>query len=301
VTPSTPRRARPAADTVDAWLQSLLPERPLGEKAAAVWHQLLTRPSHASFAKALEVATAAGTTVATVTRLAQTLGFEGWPDFQRQLRTRYLSHLSLVDVADAHSVDEGVDQGATKGPALASLRQDLDALSALAREVDHDQLQRMADRIAAARRVFISAEGSYASVALAMAHNTRLAGYDAQAIIDGGATLANVIAALRPDDVYVVVSFWRLYRTAVRAAQRAKDRGATVLLIADTVPPRMQRLCDETLLVPGEGASFFPSLTAAFAAQQAIVSALAAVDRARTRASIKAAEESWQYFELLQR
>ncbi len=293
MTPSKPRRARPAADTVDAWLQSLLPDRPLGDKAATVWHQLLTRPSHASFAKAQEVATAAGTTVATVTRLAQTLGFEGWPDFQRQLRTRYLSHLSLVDVAEAHS--------AVKGPALASLRQDLDALSALAREVDHDRLQRMAERIAAARRVFISAEGSYASVALAMAHNTRLAGYDAQAIIDGGATLANVIAALHPDDVYVVVSFWRLYRTAVRAAQRAKDRGATVLLIADTVPPRMQRLCDETLLVPSEGASFFPSLTAAFAAQQAIVSALAAVDRARTRASIKAAEESWQYFELLHR
>ncbi len=87
----------------------------------------------------------------------------------------------------------------------------------------------------------------------------------------------------------------------VRAAQRAKDRGATVLLIADTMPPRMQRLCDETLLVPSEGASFFPSLTAAFATQQAIVSALASVDRARTRASIKAAEESWQYFELLHR
>ncbi|WGW11365.1 MurR/RpiR family transcriptional regulator [Saxibacter everestensis] len=282
-----------AADSVDDWLRSLVPAKGLGAKAHALLHQLQTHPSRASYASAHELATASGTTVATVTRLAQSLGFEGWPDLQRQIRTRHLSYLSLTEVIRAH-------QGSAL-PSHSSVQQDLDSLAVFLREVDHDQLNRIATGLGSAHRIYISAEGSYSSIAIAMAHNTRLAGYDAHAIVDGGATLANSIAKMQPGDVYVVVSFWRLYESALIASTEAKKRGVSVFVISDTVPRELQDSADEIILVPSEGASFFPSLTTGMAAQQAIVTALSTIDAERTGASIKAADESWRRFKLLHR
>ena len=74
-----------------------------------------------------------------------------------------------------------------------------------------------------------------------------------------------------------------------------------MIVIADNISPALEESADEVLLVPAEGTSFFPSLTAAMSVQQGLVATLARVDLDRTRASIGAAENSWQQFKLLHR
>jgi DNA-binding MurR/RpiR family transcriptional regulator len=283
---------RPADDSLETWLRQRMPDRGLRPKGAAVLEVLLTQPRRVSYASAAETAELAGVNVATVSRTAQSLGFDGWADLQHEFRARYLSALSAPDVARAHRTDTAVG--------IASLRRDLDSLAWLAERLDEQVITLVADGIAAARRTLVVANGSYGAVGSALTHNIRLAGYDA-AMIHDDADLANSVAAMSSDDVMVAISFWRLYQSTVTAAEQARGRGARVFVLTDAASPPLAEAAEELLLIPAEGVSFFPSLVPGIAVAQAIVAHLSTVDPVRSRKSIEEAEQQWARFGLLAR
>ncbi|MER7013743.1 MurR/RpiR family transcriptional regulator [Saccharopolyspora sp. NPDC000359] len=279
------------ADGFETWLRARVPERGLRPKGAAVLEVLLTQPRRVSYSSAAEAAELAGVNVATVTRTAQALGFSGWSDLQQELRARFLSSLSAPEVAAAQHT-EG-DLG------TASLRRDLESLAVLNRRFDEQQIHTVAEAMARARRVLVVAHGSYVAIGTALAHNVRLAGYDATLVHD--ADLANAVSRISSEDVLVAISFWRLYQNTVTAAEEAHARGARVFVLSDAASPALVATAEEVLLIPAEGAAFFPSLTPGLAVAQAIVAQLSTVDSKRTRRSIEAAEEQWSRFGLMHR
>ncbi|MEV4287802.1 MurR/RpiR family transcriptional regulator [Nonomuraea bangladeshensis] len=307
-----------ATDDLEGWLRSRTPERGLRGKSAAVLELLLSQPRRASYGSAGELAQLAGVNVATVTRTAQALGFAGWPALQQELRARYLSSLSAGQVAAEHRAEDragqiaadgraegragrvAADRRGTGSPGARSLRRDLDGLAVLNRRLDERVLTTIAEAVAAARRTTIVADGSYAAVGLALAHNARLAGYPVRAVT-AGSELANAMADVGEGDVLIAVSFWRLYENTVLAANEARGRGARVFAVTDAASPALAAAAEEVVLVPAEGEAFFPSLTAGIAVAQALVTQLAAVDPARTGAAIEAAESMWTRFGLLHR
>jgi DNA-binding MurR/RpiR family transcriptional regulator len=282
-----------AADGFEDWLRRRVPERGLRPKAAAVLEVLLSQPRRASFGSTAELAQLARVNVATVTRTAQALGFAGWPALQQELRARYLSSLSAPQVAAEHH-----DVGSS---GAASLRRDLDSLALLDRRFDEGTVRTIAEAVAGARRTVVIADGSYAAVGIALSHNARLAGYDVVAVSKGDAELANAIAGTGPRDVLIAISFWRLYESTVLAAEQARSRGARVFALTDAASPALAGAAEAVLMVPAEGVAFFPSLTAGMAVAQAVVAQLAALDPARTSASIERAEAMWSKFGLLHR
>lgn len=283
--------AEPATESLDQWLTSLLPVGGLGAQGQAVFHHLHDDPGHASHARASEIATTTGASVSSVTRTAQKLGFAGWPRLQAELRSRYLARLSLVDIAASH--------GDTQAPFSDALRNDLRSLAESSRSIDERQILRIAQRIAAADNVYITAQGSYAAVGLALVHNIGIAGYPVRELLREPATLSNAVSRIGPDDLLIVCSYWRIYDAAVIAAQQAHRRGAGVVLLVDSVPQALRHVADEVVIAAAEGTSFFPSLTVATAVQQGIVATLASLQPDRTRASMTAAEQSWQDFKLM--
>ena len=273
-----------------SWLEGRRPER-VGRKTAAVLSVVASQPARASYGTVQEIALLASVNIATVTRTAQALGFRGWSEFQRDLRAVYLSHLSAPEVAQQH---------ASHGrPAAGSLQQDRENLVLFSRSEGGETLQAAAALVAGARRTWVVAEGSFAAVALAMTHNTRLAGYEAEAVLEGGVGIANRLAQTTRDDTVVVISLWRLYQGSVHAAKEARRRGAKVVVVTDVASPVLRDVADVLVTVPAEGVAFFPSLTCSIAAVQAIVSELAAIDTERTRAAVQAAEDEWREFSLL--
>lgn len=282
-----------SADSFEDWLRGRLPSRGLRGKSAAVLELLLSQPRRASFGSSGELAQLAGVNVATVTRTAQALGFAGWPALQQELRARYLSSLSAGQVAAEHR--------GTGSPSSRSLRRDLDSLALLNRRLDERVLLTIAEAIAAAGRTVIVADGSYAAVGLALAHNARLAGYPVTAVSAGDSELANTMSVIGEGDVLIAISFWRLYESTVLAANEARSRGVRVFALTDAASPALASAAEEVVMVPAEGEAFFPSLTAGIAVAQALVTQLAAVNPSRTGTSIEAAEAMWTKFGLLHR
>ncbi|GAB3701902.1 MurR/RpiR family transcriptional regulator [Mariniluteicoccus flavus] len=275
------------------WLGSLVGADQLTGRTGQAFREIVANPGRSSYSPAGAVAAAAGVSVSAITRLAQRLGYAGWPDFQSDLRAHYVSHLSVVEVATEHGLRET--------PFHDSVRRDAESTAEVLRRIPDADVVRVAERIAAGRSIFVTAQGSFAAVGHALSHNMRLAGFPCHELLDRPASISNAVAFMQPDDVLIVCSYWRLYQSSVTAAQTAHDKGATVIALTDNLTKALADCADECLIVPAEGTSFFPSLAPAMSVVQGLVATLASLDPERTLRSMRAVEESWGTFDLLHR
>lgn len=271
---------------VVAWLTSCLGGKRLTPRQDQVMGVLRAQPRLASYSSVTDVAVAANANASTVTRTAQALGYEGWTDFQVEFRSRYLASLSAVEVAAEHG-SRGQD------PCQLALTTDQSNLAFLARQLDPGTVHDAAKAIARARRTWVVASGSYAVPGRALEHNVGIAGYDIRLLSDVAA-LVNSMARVVADDVVVIFSLWRVYDSTARAARLAAAAGAHVVVVSDDHESEIVRHADTVLIVPSEGAGFFPSLVPSLAIAEAIAVEVASVDPQRSQESIRSAENTWE-------
>ena len=272
------------------WLAGLAASTSLSTKNRVVLNVLLREPRTCAFGSIRDVAERAGVNIATVTRTAQALGFAGWSDLQRAYRARYVASLSVSEVAFEHDRLEP--------SAAAAFAHDRADLASVGGTVDVARVRDVAGRIGAARRTVVVAQGSYAAVGLALAHNAQIAGYDVRTVAEPTA-IANALAHLDAADLLVAVNCWQIYTATVRALAQARTLGVATVLITDLTRSGDEIPADVQLAVPSESVGFFPSLVGALSVAQAVVVELAAVDPDRTRAALAAAGRQWDAFDLL--
>lgn len=274
-----------------AWVQDRVGARRPGRAVAKVLAMLGMRAREMSYASTAQAAAMAEVNVASVVRAAQSLGFSGWPALRAEVRSRYLSGLSAAQVLSEH------DHTAS-GPARATLQREIHNLRELTDLIDEDQIARVARLVAAARVTLVLGSGSFAAPGVQLAHLAQTIGHDVRLHQTGGTALVNAATLLQPGDVLVVFHLWRSPHEILHAARVAAEGGAHVIVVADQMHPGFAQQATETLLVPSEGASMFPSLVAAITVVQAIVAALVAIDVRTAAAASDRIETLWRAFDL---
>nr|WP_275588209.1 MurR/RpiR family transcriptional regulator [Paenarthrobacter ilicis] len=274
------------------WLDSRVQGRKLAARQMQVIGILRSQPRLASYGSVSDIAAVAASNASTVTRTAQTLGFKGWADFQFELRSRFLASLSAVEVAAEHN-------GHISSPAQAAVSTDRANLAHFERTLDAESIHNIATAIAGARQTFIVAAGSYAIPGKALEHNAIIAGYNVRLLDADVAALTNAIARLGAEDLVSAISLWRVYDSTMRAVEIAHNLGAPIVSITDSAGSPVAVHADHRIVVPTEGAGFFPSLTGAVTAVQAIAVELASLDRERSNQNIAASERTWDQMRIM--
>jgi len=280
------------SSTLTEWLDSRVQGRKLAARQMQVVGILRSQPRLASYGSVSDIAAAAASNASTVTRTAQTLGFKGWADFQFELRSRFLASLSAVEVAAEHN-------GHISSPAQAAVSTDRANLVHFERTLDADAIHQIAKAIASARQTFIVAAGSYAIPGKALEHNAIIAGYNVRLLDADVAALTNAIARLGAEDLVIAISLWRVYDSTIRAVDIAHNIGAPIVSITDSAGSPVAVHAQHRIVVPTEGAGFFPSLTGAVTAVQAIAVELASLDRERSNQNIAASERTWDQMRIM--
>ncbi|AFR30446.1 MULTISPECIES: MurR/RpiR family transcriptional regulator [Micrococcaceae] len=280
------------SSTLTEWLDSRVQGRKLAARQMQVIGILRSQPRLASYGSVSDIAAVAASNASTVTRTAQTLGFKGWADFQFELRSRFLASLSAVEVAAEHN-------GHVSSPAQAAVSTDRANLAHFERTLDAETLHNIAKAIAGARQTFIVAAGSYAIPGKALEHNAIIAGYNVRLLDADVAALTNAIARLGAEDLVIAISLWRVYDSTMRAVEIAHNLGTPIVSITDSAGSPVAVHADHRIVVPTEGAGFFPSLTGAVAAVQAIAVELASLDRERSNQNIAASERTWDQMRIM--
>ncbi|TYL97837.1 MurR/RpiR family transcriptional regulator [Bradyrhizobium rifense] len=286
--------ARPGLNgrPVEDWLRALAANKVPSKAVHHVLDAVITNPELASYASTSEMAGASGVNVATVTRSAQSFGFSGWPEWRQEIRARYLGLLSAPELAVVH------EASSTQAPFDATIGKHIEHLAAMKRAIDRSVILDFAKAISSAKRRLIVASGSFAAVGRTLAHHAGVAGYRCE-VLDDTVVLTNALADLTDRDVLIPITFWRLYNSSIAAAREAKRRGAPVYLISDQLVSPIAELADRILVVPSEGASFFPSIVPSLSIVESVCAQLVKLDPERSAKAIAAAEKQWQEFDLL--
>lgn len=242
-------------------------------------------PKFASFATAAELAKRVGINAATVVRLAQSLGYSGFPEFQEAIQHRYLASLDAVALMNVHTSERHGDT------TLASLDQDIRNLAAARSAIDPETVRRVAALIGQARSVLIVGFGSHAGHAIAFSHNCRVMGIPAEAEYRSGVTLATRLSGLGPDDVVIASSAWWVVRDVRETLTIARERGAKTVVIVDSRTSSITQVADFVFIAPTESVSFFQAMTGPLAVLNAIAAEIAAAGDEEMRRRMDATSE----------
>lgn len=206
---------------------------------------LLGQQSEAVFLSAAQLAERAEVHETTATRLAQKLGFSGYPELRAQLQRELLSgqdaaarmRKSVAKVAD--------------GSYLADLVQsELAALEQLTRCVAQGDVDIAADMIVAARRIFIFAQGHATSVSAFLQRRLDRFGMATVTLTGRGRDIAERLTSLGPQDLILILAFRKQPRDYAAVMAHAARMGAGSLLISDLAGPTMVPAAGHLLAAP---------------------------------------------------
>lgn len=268
------------------WLDDIMAGTALSKSQRRVADVIVRNPQLASYAEIVDIATRAEVNNSTVVRAAQSLGFKGWPDLQRELRSRYLVKISTEDTLVQH--------GEHSSPLRAALTRDMENLRLTLDANEPSEVESAIAALAAAKSITVLGHGSYAAPAVVMAHLGATMGYPITAESRGGVHLVTATNTLGPGDVVVVINIWRSIRQMIAAAEFARESGATIITISDMRRGRLADISEHLLVVPSEGIAFFQSVTAATSVVYGLLAGMQAAHPERSRDTIRRSQQLWK-------
>lgn len=276
----------PAGTDSRAWLGDALPDVSLTKAQTRVVDVITRNPQLSSYADIAEIAKRADVNNSTVVRAAQHLGYRGWPDLQRELRSRYLVMISTEDTLTEH--------GEHRSPLHDALNHDIENLRLTLDSNTADDAEAAIAAMAGAKSITVVGLGSFAGPASVMAHLGSTMGYPIALENRGGVHLASSANSLGDGDVLVVINMWRSVRQIIVTAEAAKQAGAKVIAITDMRRGRLAAAADHLLVVASEGISFFQSVTAANSLVYGLLAGMEAAHPQRSRAAIRRTQQLWK-------
>lgn len=240
-------------------------------------------PQEVAFASAEELARATETSDASVVRTAKALGFDGLPGLKRLLQT----HLETL-LTPANRLHNSLD-AMTDGPAGvldATLAERIELLTEAQRTLRSDSFATAVTMIADARETMVCGIGGLSGLAdLFVLRLTRI-GRRARNASDTGLRLADSLLPLGPDDVAVVIVHNRMMREVRVALDHANRVGAGVILVTDSLGEMLRDQVQVVLTAPIGRPAMFSGQTTTLVVLEALVLAVAAVDRERSLTAI---------------
>jgi len=236
-----------------------------------------------------ELAARFETDPATVVRTVQALGYAGFADFARDLRSYFLSKVNPYRVMVAEAEDH-------KGAAhhvRASVQRDLQNVQRVHDGLDPAALAELGERLSRCRHVIVVAGDLDHPIAQFLAYSLSGIGISATAPTGEGLTLCQLRAVTR-EDACLGIGFRRCLRVPVEAVRTARGRGAFTLAITDADSTPLARQAERSLLAPIDAESFAGSYVGTLAAINALLVSCAHANPERTLALLKPTEAEYR-------
>jgi DNA-binding MurR/RpiR family transcriptional regulator len=184
---------------------------------------ILTSHQRVAFMSASRLAKHLGVDVATVTRFAQQVGYDGYTQLIREIQDTVLAEMREVR---APTVDRL--KTAETGP-TQTLWRDWMNLEKTIQNISVQDAERAVAAIRAARRIYVVSEGVGAGLARATASYLSMSKTHVYALDQGVFDMALVLKEIASEDVVIGIGFTNYAFAATRALELAKRAGATTI------------------------------------------------------------------------
>ncbi len=263
-----------------------------GHKKIAAF--ILDHYESAVFMTAAKIATELSISESTVVRFATGLGYDGYPEFQKELEEWVKGHWNTV-----HKL--GVQyKNSTQSEILQSvLQSDMDKLQDTIQNIDHESFERAVDILLQAKHVYVIGLRSCEPLADFLSFYLSMIRGDVISVRTTSMTeLFEQMLHVSEEDAVVGISFPRYSMRTLKAMEFANDRNAKVICITDSAHSPMALYSSCNLLAKSAMVSIVDSLVAPLSVINALVVALCVKAPDQARDNLKELERVWANYQV---
>jgi DNA-binding MurR/RpiR family transcriptional regulator len=261
-----------------------------GHRAIASY--IIDHYDNAAFITASRLGDTVGVSESTVVRFACALGFEGYPELQKKLQELIKNKLTNVQ-----RMGLGSDM-AEEELARWSLRNDIASLRHVREVLDYDMVEKVADSILAAKRVYIMGLRSSEPLAQFFWYYLNYIIDSATLVISGIGDVFGQLVHASEGDLVIGISFPRYSSRTVEGAVFAKNNGAKLIAITDNDHAPLAKIADHCLYVNSDMNLFVDSLVAPLSVINALILVVGMRRKDGLRQNFEMLEDLWHKHEV---
>ncbi len=238
----------------------------------AVAEQLLRNPVRATAWGIEELAAHAHTSAATLSRFARTLGYSGFAAMRDDMAQVLQGMLQPVEKLRDVMLQPNSKSVAT----TQSLESGLNNARTTAHNLDTAALADISERLGHARVVYIMGFGVSSHLAAMLALDLQPFCQHVVNVVEFGGTevAAGRLMNIQSKDLLLAISFPRYAQDAIQLASYAKDRGAYVVALTDSMASPLVPMANSTLLAAATHPVISSSSVSAVLVIEALVTSL---------------------------
>ena len=224
----------------------------------------------AAFMTAAKLGDVVGVSESTVVRFATTLGYDGYPFLQKAMQEMIRDKLTSIQRIE-------VTTGRIAGGDVVEnvLNQDIDKIKRTIEEVSREDFKKAVDSIIGARNIYIFGVKSASFLANFFGYYLDLIFGNVKMLNSTSKTTTyEKLFRISEEDVMIGISFPRYSTMAVDAMSFARDRGADVIAITDSMISPLVASADSVLLARSDIASVVDTLVAPLSLINALLVAI---------------------------
>lgn len=244
----------------------------------------------ASFMTAASLGKATNVSESTVVRFATHIGFDGYPELQKNLQETVKNKLTSVqrmEAANRYDGDDFIEQ---------AFSADIDMIKKTRDSISREAFAGAVEAINKANKIYILGVRSSASVASFAAFYMSFL-YDV-VLVDTSAASEMFEQMFRIDenDVCIAISFPRYSTPTVKALRFAQSRGASIISITDGEMSPIAPYATHLLVAQSSMVSFVDSLVAPLSLVNALIAASAKERQDEVYNNLEALEQIWDEY-----
>ena len=263
-----------------------------GQKRIA--NVLLSSYDKAAYMTASKLGEAADVSESTVVRFATELGYDGYPELQRALqdliRTK-LTSSQRIEVTN-HRIGDG---DILESVLLSDAEKIRNSLSNISRE----DFNSAVDAITEAENIYIIGVRSSSSLASFLNFYFNMI-FDNVHFVQttSGSEMFEKIINLKENDVMIAISFPRYSTRIINAVEYAREVGAKVVALTDSIQSPIANYADALLVAESDMASFVDSLVAPLSIINAMIVAIGKKKQSEITAKFDLLERIWDDYDV---
>ncbi len=234
----------------------------------------LAKNPNIAFLSAAQLAKELGTSRSSLVRFAQALGYEGYPQLQKDVQQHFRDQLTPstafhTSLETVKSEDEGVFSVFRK-----AVEVDRTAINQLEEQISKAAFEAAVETIANSKRIYVFGLGVARSLVDFLAFRLRRYGFNVQELKHGGTELYDYLFTLDEDTCLVAFAFHRYPKELSVALEHAIASKTKTILISDDQVSPYAGIADITLAARRGPSGIMHSLAVPMAIANALVLAV---------------------------
>lgn len=248
----------------------------------------------AVFLTAAKMGETVGVSESTVVRFATSIGYKGYPEFQKSLEELVRNKLNSVQRME-------VTYGRiTQSKILETvLQSDRDKIKTTLEKIDHNAFEQAVNLILEAKNIYIVGIRSCAPLASFLSFYLNLMFDNVRLLTTNSASeLFEQMVRINSEDVIIGISFPRYSMRTLKALEFANNRSAKVVTITDSIHSPMNLYSSCNLIADSDMASIVDSLVAPLSVINALIVALCMKKHKEVGKTLTELEDIWGEYQV---